>query len=455
MLWKIKKIQNIGKFYNAGSVDQNFDFDKTTVIYAKNGRGKTTFTQIIRSLKENNPELINGRKTLGQDNELSIELKFKDADGNNKRDIVFANMQWITSEPNIHIFDHTFVEENLFTDTVTPDHQKQLTTIVMGEEGVALAEELKSLKEKETEASKEKELKEKTKALFEKTYPETINKILDDLEADFKIKQLNMKTKGISTEKYTSFVLEVKGHSISIEGKENAPHFKNTLSAGDKNCLAFAFFLAHLESKVISNSIIVFDDPLSSLDMHRRQATFKKLKELNSRAEQLICLSHHKDLINLYWQGEKFTKTVQDIKFYQIHDYKGCKGSQIDQLEPEEMFLDKYHKKLRKLHKYTAEDDGSSSEIIQGDIRIVLEDYLRRKYFIILGKSTSTLNHIVNQLKGKKIEAKIADEILELGRICSLPHHASQLYNAQEILDYDNLLPYVKRCLELVEGKDI
>lgn len=74
---------------------------------------------------------------------------------------------------------------------------------------------------------------------------------------------------------------------------EAVPHFRNTLSSGDKTTLALAFFLAKLDHDgELDKKVVVFDDPLGSHDSHRRGKTVEAVKELTSRCVQLILLSH-------------------------------------------------------------------------------------------------------------------------------------------------------------------
>jgi wobble nucleotide-excising tRNase len=50
-------------------------------------------------------------------------------------------------------------------------------------------------------------------------------------------------------------------------GNAIGPSFRNTLSAGDRNALALAFFFASLErDPQRAQKIVVIDDPISSLD---------------------------------------------------------------------------------------------------------------------------------------------------------------------------------------------
>jgi wobble nucleotide-excising tRNase len=63
MLRKIICIKNIGLFCDA--THSSHDFAKVTLIYAKNGRGKSTLASIFRSCSTNDAKIIHRRRTLG------------------------------------------------------------------------------------------------------------------------------------------------------------------------------------------------------------------------------------------------------------------------------------------------------------------------------------------------------------------------------------------------------
>ena len=64
MLKKINIVRNVGCFdsFAGSSLD---DLKKLVLVYAENGRGKTTISSIMTSLVNNDPSIINSRKRLG------------------------------------------------------------------------------------------------------------------------------------------------------------------------------------------------------------------------------------------------------------------------------------------------------------------------------------------------------------------------------------------------------
>lgn len=76
MIHKLVHIKGLGKFsnYHSGSGVWNGIFAKVTSVYAENGSGKTTFTQIFKSLKDDNEQLLLKRRSFGSENPISIQF---------------------------------------------------------------------------------------------------------------------------------------------------------------------------------------------------------------------------------------------------------------------------------------------------------------------------------------------------------------------------------------------
>lgn len=80
------------------------------------------------------------------------------------------------------------------------------------------------------------------------------------------------------------------------------PSFRTALSSGDISTLALAFFLARLDRmEDLQDHIVVFDDPLSSLDLHRRRRTVEAIGSVAERADQVVVLSHDPAFLRDVW----------------------------------------------------------------------------------------------------------------------------------------------------------
>ncbi len=133
MLDKFSLIRNVGKFdsVNAGA---NLHLNKLALIYAENGRGKTTLATILRSLGDNEPLPIVERTRLGGQGEPHIVI------ANNHGDTaMFQHGAWDDSDVNILVFDDSFVADNIYSGIdVDTEHRQKLHEFIIGAEGVAL-----------------------------------------------------------------------------------------------------------------------------------------------------------------------------------------------------------------------------------------------------------------------------------------------------------------------------
>ncbi len=139
MLEKTVQIKSIGRFRDyAASGDVTFR--KLTLVYAENGRGKTTLCAILRSLQSGQPEFIAERKTLGAADAPFVHIRL------NSADYQFTNGAWTVTHPDILIFDPVFVNDNVYSgDYVEHEHKKNLYRVIVGAQGVQLAEQIEEL----------------------------------------------------------------------------------------------------------------------------------------------------------------------------------------------------------------------------------------------------------------------------------------------------------------------
>jgi wobble nucleotide-excising tRNase len=150
MINKIAAIRNIGRLEKC-SASGDVTFRKLTLIYAENGRGKTTLTEIFRSLATGRGDLILGRQTLGSEFPPSACVLIDEGTAVN-----FKDGKWDGKGPRLAIYDSTFVHQNVYAgDHIDHDHKKNLYRVIVGEAGVALAREVDEYDGKIREANKD------------------------------------------------------------------------------------------------------------------------------------------------------------------------------------------------------------------------------------------------------------------------------------------------------------
>ena len=156
MLKRITKIKNIGKFYDCSL--GGLEFKDKTVIFGRNGDGKSTLTAILRSLSTGNNNILIGRKSFVSSGSKNIELGFEISSGN----VVckFENKKWNNNHQSIEIFDTFFISKNIYDgERIVDRHKANLQQCIIGEKGKLLSDEINTLIDR---------LKEKTRLKNEK-----------------------------------------------------------------------------------------------------------------------------------------------------------------------------------------------------------------------------------------------------------------------------------------------
>lgn len=297
--------------------------------------------------------------------------------------------------------------------------------------------------------TKQQELEDYSKSIFN-TYQKRMNELLVNLGTDFTITGLTGKTDARANESYSDFGFLILQQTVPLTTRQDdAPCFKNTLSEGDKSTLAFAFFMASLENMPeLDKQIVVLDDPLSSLDETRREATARLLLSLSPSVNQHIVFTHKKDF--LYMLCDK----MPDNKALQVRSDKK-NGSWLELFDVAHDRKGEYVHMVEDLERYLSEDFGPTPETMQGNIRKVFEVVLKTKYYRALA----------NDIKGKKGLAKLLetlfgvrllDEMLkpklfDLCNVANGTHHGEIVDAPSRKLSRDELIPLIREALELIE----
>lgn len=139
-------------------------------------------------------------------------------------------------------------------------------------------------------------------------YQIAINLYLERFNAGFRLNSVTYaNTRGGPTCTY-DVLINNTAVSIGPDYAHGLPSFRNTLSGGDRNALALAFFFASLDQVAdLTQKVVIIDDPISSLDDHRALATVQEIRRLAERAGQVVVLSHNKQFLCRLWEGTDAT----------------------------------------------------------------------------------------------------------------------------------------------------
>jgi wobble nucleotide-excising tRNase len=495
MIEKIINIKNVGSYQNniciSNSGYWDGKFNKNNMIYAENGSGKTTLALLFRSLKNDN-KLLKEKQTLGSNDPQKVKILI------NNDTYIFEDKSWDKHYSNIEIFDIHFIEDNVYIGSALPQSTKSnLFNIIVGEEGIKINKKLTHLYEqkylnmqfrkkfrnklkfnsshlsaymindikneiveydKQTKLFTEKikelniELGEYSKSIFN-NHIEIINKYLKFFTPNIELKKFSKKSK--EGKQYVSYSLSVNGERVVFEKSTNSIHrnIKYTLSEGDKSAFAFSFFLAKLELQDITSKVIIFDDPISSFDQARRNATINQLMQIGQKSDQLFVLSHDIHFIkSIFSKCDKSTSNSLKIT-------KRNNISSIHYHDIENETLSGIFKDIKVLNNYLV--NGSTNELEKREIirciRPIIEGILRIKFFMEISKN-EWLGDIIKKIRDATHNDKIyrlnkhLNEIIEINDYSKSFHHSDPTNPWGETINDEELRLYVNRTILLMDN---
>jgi wobble nucleotide-excising tRNase len=202
-------------------------------------------------------------------------------------------------------------------------------------------------------------------------YQTAVNLYLQRFNAGFRLGSvISANTRGGPTCTY-DVIINNTPVAVGTEHLPGEPSFRNTLSSGDRNTLALAFFFASLDQDpALGNKVVVIDDPISSLDDHRSLTTIQEIRRLGERAGQVVVLSHNKPFLCRIWEGTDRTICAA------LHVARDGPGSTIQSWDVDQDCVTEHDRRHAMLRDYLASGAPNNREVARG-IRPVLEAFLR------------------------------------------------------------------------------
>lgn len=203
-------------------------------------------------------------------------------------------------------------------------------------------------------------------------YERAINEYLTRFNAGFRLGAVG----SVNTRAGSSATYNVVINNFPVElTASGGPSFRTTLSAGDRNTLALAFFFASLEQDPNrADTIVVIDDPMTSLDEHRTITTVEEIRQLARRVRQVIVFSHSKQFLCQMWEGSD-TQTRAALRI--IRD--GA-GSTITTWDVHQDCITEHDRRHDLVRAYLRTANPATERVVAQALRPILEAYLRVAY---------------------------------------------------------------------------
>ncbi len=307
-----------------------------------------------------------------------------------------------------------------------------------------LLEEKRSFEKQKKEAKSR--LESQVTTVFEK-YQASINQYLAKFGAGFKIAQA--KTSFAGGRPSSSYCIEINDTSVELGDTKTygEPCFRNVLSQGDKNTLAFAFFMARLDQdKNISNKIVLFDDPISSLDNTRRHCTRQEIVRINGICKQVIIMSHDPIFLRALWDaGEPSARSAACVA------RTSGVGSEIQEWDIITFTRGEYFDDFANVVDFCQGGRANDLKAIARSLRPILETYLRTKFprEFLPEMWLGNFIDIVSKDESLLDKQKVA-ELSELNNYSQRYHHKYNPSAGTEQVSDSELLAYSERTLKFI-----
>lgn len=297
------------------------------------------------------------------------------------------------------------------------------------------------------------------------SYQTRINYYLGNIfKTPFRIDSVqHIAPQGRATQSKINYSLTIDGNPISFD--TNQPlSAKECLSEGDKSTIALAFFLSKLDiDPNRQDKILVFDDPLSSLDTNRRAYTIGIIKSALPQLKQVVVLSHNEYFLHAI--GKDIP--IANKSTLRIKQNFAANASELETCDLNELVKNDYFKHLEALEDFRTNPDHSIKDTVLGWLRNVLESHLRFKFYRELrtmsgqqtfGRLISFLNTSSVIFRDNVNRSDIIDNLNLINSVSWMPHHGNPSPNYTAIgmnpntitaSELDNLIQDTLRLIDV------
>jgi wobble nucleotide-excising tRNase len=279
-------------------------------------------------------------------------------------------------------------------------------------------------------------------------YGVAINEFLQRFNATFRVGPVDAvnNRQGSSA----SYTLLIDGNPVPLSGGEGEPCFKNTLSAGDRNTLALAFFFASLQADPgRARKIVVIDDPMTSLDEHRTLHTLQEMDRLARDTASMIVLSHSKPFLLGVWDKcQQLAKAAVEVR-------RQATGSTLAAWDVTGAMVTEHDRRHAASLAYLDQADPAAERRVAESLRPMLEAFARVAYphdfppGTLLGPFHGACVRALGTPR-QIMDAANAQELRAILDYANRFHHDTNAAYATELINDAELSDFTRRTLAFI-----
>lgn len=260
-------------------------------------------------------------------------------------------------------------------------------------------------------------------------FTQRMNALLGMLCADFTLEELETERAGGTTG--ARFTLRIPAGRLAVANANDEQKLARVLSDGDRSTLALALFLLALErgehAGELAELIVVFDDPMTSQDAQRSEATAEQITRLAKRVDQVIVVSHLAPfLLQVAYDWRRHGGAAGELAELELD--RAAFG--LRAWSATEHATDEDARRLAELRAFAADPASDAfAPRMHGELRKVLEGHVRATRPQLYANNASlTLETLIRRLRADPAllaSARwTADELDELDRLTAFSARA-------------------------------
>lgn len=276
-------------------------------------------------------------------------------------------------------------------------------------------------------------------------YETAINAYLQRFNAGFRLGSVqSVNTRAGSACQYNVVINNVAVSPTATDG----PSFRNTLSAGDRNALALAFFFASLDQDpALAQKIVVIDDPMTSLDEHRSLTTIHEVGGLLMRVQQVMVFSHSKRFLCDLWEdADPLLRSAAIVA-------RDGGGSTLAAWDVNRDCISEHDRRHELVTNYLAASNPADERNVAVALRPILEKFTRVAYPAAFppGSLLGPFINVCQQRVGTASQILGQADVTELRAILDYAnkyHHNTNAAYETEAINDQELLNFAERTLK-------
>ncbi|WP_062779208.1 AAA family ATPase [Kluyvera intermedia] len=299
-------------------------------------------------------------------------------------------------------------------------------------------------------------------------HKDEINKLLIGFNSNIRIVGINRDNKAGGGNTRFKFKIAFLGKELALENESDSKFLlTEVLSMGDKSALALAFFLSKFKNKIHENDIIIFDDPMSSLDSHRRNKTIVELSDILNKGAQVFVFSHDASFLTdmrKYSGNTSLAKcfelyvNINDLNEYDLNSSKVFKSKIIYKDNFDVYVKHSYELEYKTLHSFVKSPTEDSKVATARLIRPILEAYMRMhlpNHFTEghwLGEMISLIRNETDPYSPLYDSTSCLSKIEQINEFSKSYHHADGFDTKIKELNTQELHEVAKNTLLFITG---